>query len=90
MNTILYRIPDKYFPGVIVKSPFHAKVNYEAKSGVVEIYDVALSALCLKHIRDTDRLIKEMREDISLAEARRANQHVDKTIMGALAPHINH
>jgi hypothetical protein len=88
MTTILYRIPNKYFPAVFVKKPFHAKVNYDVKNGVVGIFDVAFSALCLKHITETDKLIEEMRDKIEAAETKRvANNNVHPVIMNAIAPH---
>ena len=89
MTTIIYRIQDKYFPGVFVKKPFHAKVNYDVKNGIVGIFDVAFSALCLKHITDTDKLIEEMRISIEAAETKRVtNKNIHPTIMQAIAPHI--
>ena len=91
MKTILYRIPNKYFPCVIVKKPFHAKVNYKVDNGKVMIYDVALSPLCLVHIENTAGLIKELQRDIEKAETKAVtNSHVHPTIMSALAPHINY
>lgn len=68
MNTILYRIPNKYFPGVFVKKPFHAKVNYEVKGGAVIISDVCLSPLCLTHIDNTRGMVEEMKEVLTKAE----------------------
>jgi hypothetical protein len=89
MNTILYRIPNKYFPGVFVKKPFHAKVNYEVKGGAVKIYDICQSPLCLTHIRDTDKMIAEMNDAITEAERKRESvSSINPTIAGALAPHI--
>lgn len=86
MKTILYRIPDIYFPGVFVKKPFHAKVNYEIKEGVVKIYDVCVSPLCLTHIANTADMVVEMNKAIGDAERRMANVH--PIISSALAPHI--
>lgn len=88
MITTLYRIPDRYFPGVFVKKPFHAKVNYEVKNGQVKIYDVCLSPLCLMHIRDTDKMIIEMDRAIADADKKRLGNMVNETIMNAIAPHI--
>lgn len=89
MITNLYRIPDKYFPGVFVKKPFHAKVNYEVKGGVVKIFDVCLSPLCLKHIHDTGKMVEEMTEVIQSVEGKRQMVvNVNETIASALAPHI--
>jgi hypothetical protein len=89
MNTILYRIPNKYFPGVFVKKPFHAKVNYEVKDTVVKVYDICLSPLCLTHIRDTDKMITEMNDAITEAERKRkAVGSINQTIAGALVPHM--
>lgn len=91
MKTILYRIPNKFFPGVFVKKPFHAKVNYDVKNGKVEIYDVAISALCMDHIQDTAVLRKEMQERLQSIEAAPIdNSHVNQVIANAIAPHINH
>lgn len=86
MNTILYRIPDKYFPGVIIKKPFHAKVNYDLKDGECKIFDVALSPLCLTHIDNTRGMVKEMKEDIEQAERKKGEVH--PTIMQSLSPFI--
>lgn len=89
MNTILYRIPDKYFPAVYVKKPFHAKVNYDVKNGIVGIFDVAFSALCLRHITDIDKLVEQMRKDIEEVEKKKSsNGHVDPTILGSIAHFI--
>ena len=85
MTTILYRIPNKYFPAVFVKKPFHAKVCYDVKHGMVCIFDVAFSALCLKHITDTGKLVDEIRESIEAAER---NKNVHPTIMQAIVPYI--
>lgn len=91
MKTILYRIPNKYFPGVIVKKPFHAKVNYKVDNGKVMIYDVAISPLCLEHIENTRGLRKEMQKDIEKVETKAvSNSKVNPTIMNAIAPFINH
>lgn len=86
MKTILYRIPDKYFPGCRVTKPFHAQVQYEYKGGVLAIYDVAFSESCLQYISNMSGLIKQIRERIIEDESR--NCHVNSTIMQAIAPHI--
>lgn len=89
MKTILYRIPDSYFPGVFVKKPFHAKVNYEIKGSVVKIYDICLSPLCLTHIQNTAGMVTEMNRAIGEAERKAALvANVNTTIAAALAPHI--
>jgi hypothetical protein len=89
MNTTLYRIPNKYFPGVFVKKPFHAKVNYEVKAGVVIIFDVCLSPLCLTHIDNTKGMIEEMKEILTKAERKQATlASIHPTIANAIAPHI--
>lgn len=89
MNTILYRIPNKYFPGVFVKKPFHAKVNYEVKAGVVIIFDVCLSPLCLTHIDNTRGMVEEMKEVLMNAERKHAMiGNINPTIASAIAPHI--
>lgn len=89
MITNLYRIPDKYFPGVFVKKPFHAKVNYEVKGGVVKVFDVCLSPLCLKHIHDTGKMVTEMEEVIADADRKRKMvTGINPIIAEALAPHI--
>lgn len=84
MTTILYRIPNKYFPAVFVKKPFHAKVNYDVKNGLVCIFDIAFSALCLKHITDTDKLVDEMREKIETIENSKDNAHVNQTVLNSI------
>lgn len=89
MKTILYRIPDKYFPYVNVKKPFHAKVNYEMKDGVVKIYDITLSPLCLTHIDNTAGMVREMNKSIAEAERKAAMvTNINPTIAGAIAPHL--
>lgn len=89
MNTILYRIPNKYFPGVFVKKPFHAKVNYEVRGGVVMISDVCLSPLCLTHIDNTRGMVEEMKEVLTKAESKSVMlAGVNPTIASAIAPHI--
>jgi hypothetical protein len=89
MKTILYRIPNSYFPGVFVKKPFHAKVNYEVKDGVVKIYDICLSLLCLTHIDNTAGLVTEMNKAIGEAERKAGlTANVNTTVAAAIAPHI--
>lgn len=89
MTTILYRIPNKYFPGVYVKKPFHVKVNYEVKGGIVIISDVCMSPLCLTHIDNTRGMIEEMKEVITRAEHKSAMlANIHPTIAQAIAPHI--
>lgn len=68
MNTILYQIPNKYFPGVTVKKPFHAKVNYDFDGKEAKIFDVAFSELCLEHIDNTRGMIETLKHDIERAE----------------------
>lgn len=86
MKTTLYQIPNKYFPGVIVKKPFHAKVNYDYDGKEAKIFDVALSPLCLKHIDNTCGMIEDLKQKIELAER---NKHVDPVMMQALSPFLN-
>jgi hypothetical protein len=89
MKTILYRIPNFYFPGVFVKKPFHAKVNYEMKDGVVRIYDICVSPLCLTHIDNTAAMVTEMNKVITEAERKAAMvNNINPTIAAAIAPHI--
>ena len=89
MKTILYRIPDRYFPYVIVKKSFHAKVNYEMKGGVVKIYDITLSPLCLTHIDNTAGMVTAMNKAIAEAERKAAMvTNINPTIASAIAPHI--
>lgn len=89
MTPILYRIPNKYFPGVFVKKPFHAKVNYEVKAGVVIIFDVCMSPLCLTHIDNTRGMIEEMKEILTKAERKNAMlAGINPTIASAIAPFI--
>lgn len=89
MKTILYRIPNAYFPGVFVKKPFHAKVNYEMKDGVVKIFDICLSPLCLTHIDNTAAMVTEMNKVIGDHERKQATLVcINLTIAVALAPHI--
>jgi hypothetical protein len=89
MKTTLYRIPDKYFPGVFVKKPFHAKVNYEMKDGVVKIFDICLSPLCLTHIDNTAAMVTELNKAIGDHERKQATLgNINPTLAAALAPHI--
>lgn len=91
MKTILYRIPNAYFPGVFVKKPFHAKVNYEVKEGVVKIYDICVSPLCLTHIHNTSDMVVEMNKAIGEAERKEAMLKGIHPIMAkAIAPYITH
>lgn len=85
MNTILYPIPNKYFPSVKVKQPFHAKVNYQVVGNLVKIEDVCLSPKCLQYITNTAGMVVEMKEILQKAEN---NSHVNPIIMGAIAPFI--
>jgi hypothetical protein len=87
MNTILYPIPNKYFPSVKVKQPFHAKVNYQVIGKLVKIEDVCLSPMCLQYITNTAGMVKEMKETLQKAEAK-CNSHVNPIMMGAIAPYI--
>lgn len=89
MKTTFYCIPNKYFPYVIVKKPFHAKVNYEMKDGVVKIYDITLSPLCLTHIDNTAGMVREMNRAIAEAERKAAMaKNINPTMAAAIAPHI--
>jgi hypothetical protein len=88
MTTILYRIPDRFFPAVNVKEPFHAKVNYSVKNGKVKIEDVAISPLCMEYIDNLKGLREQMQEDIQAAEARKGIAPVFEQTIKAFAPHI--
>lgn len=79
MNTILYRIPDNFFPGWHIKKPFHAKVQYDFKDNSVLIYDVAFSPLCLQYISNTNGLVMQMKKDIANAERKK---QVEPVIIG--------
>jgi hypothetical protein len=83
--TILYRIPNKYFPAVTVKKPFHAKVQYDIVKGEAKIFDVCLSPLCLTHIDNTRGLIEQIKEDLETAAR---NTHVNPVMMQAMVPFI--
>lgn len=85
METILYRIPNDYFPGVFVKKPFHAKVNYKVTNGKVEISDVAISPLCMEHIDNMRGLRMQMQKDIEAAENKKAGG-IHPTKQQALIP----
>ena len=89
MNTILYPIPTKYFPGVKVIRKFHAKVNYKVTAGKVIIEDIALSAKCMQYMRDQHLFVKELKEVLQKVEDKCGN-NVHPTIMAAIAPHINY
>lgn len=84
MKTILYRIPDKCFPGVKILSPFHAKVNYDIKDGQLQIYDVALSPKCLEYV-DARSLRNQLQKDLEKAEVKRI-ENLHPVMAEALAP----
>lgn len=86
-NTILYQIPDTFFPGYRVTVPFHAKVNYTYADGNVIINDAAFSDLCLEYIKPKG-LAARMKKDIAEAERKKASR-VHPTIMEALEPFIH-
>lgn len=89
MNTLLYPIPARYFPGVKIRTQFHAKVNYKVTAGKVFIEDVCFSANCLQHIANTAGLMNEMKDVLQKVEDKSGNS-VHPTIMSAIAPHINY
>ena len=88
-NTIIYQIPDSFFPGYRVVQPFHAKVNYTYKDGNVIINDAAFSDLCLEYIRPKG-LSERMKKDIAEAERKKAINPVHPIISSALQPFITH
>jgi len=90
MKTILYRIPDQYFPSVRVTKPFYAKVNYNLTGGKVEISDAAFSANCLRHITDTGKLVEQMQDDIEAAEIKKSESNIHPIMEQALFPAIMH
>lgn len=71
MKSILYSIPDKYFPGVKVTVPFRAKVFYDLEAGKVVLHDIQMSFKCLMFIRNTTALQMEIEQDIKFAEGGR-------------------
>lgn len=87
MTTILYSIPESFFPGYRVIKPFYAKVNYTYKDDNVIINDVALSDLCLEYIRPKG-LADRMKKDIAEAEKRKADSNLHPIIFDALSPFI--
>jgi len=88
MTTILYAIPDCFFPGYRVIAPFHAKVNYTYKDGNVIINDVTLSDLCLEYIKPKG-LSERIKHDIAEAERKKAINPLHPIMQEALAPYIN-
>lgn len=80
-----YRIPDKHFPAGKVINPFIARVVYTVKNGKAHIEEVAMSASCLDHVTGTAQMRLDIQEKL---DALVANEHVNPTIMAALAPHI--
>ncbi len=91
MKTILYRIPNDFFPGVFVKQPFHAKVNYAVKDGKVQIYDVAVSPLCLEHLHNPAGLRKKIQEKVESVETKAVSiANINPIIANAIAPHIHY
>lgn len=83
MKTILYQIPNKYFPGVIVKLPFHAKVNYDFDGNEAKIFDVAFSEQCLEHIDNTRGMIETLKHVIEKWERSKA---VNRELIETLTP----
>lgn len=90
-ETLLYPIPNKYFPSVKVKKSFHAKVTYRVVGDTVIIDDVCFSPMCLIYIDNTRGLVEEMKVNIQKAEnVAIRNNHVPNTIMASLAPFIKY
>lgn len=88
-----YRIPNKYFPGYKVTSPFHARVVYSVVNNQVIIEDVGFSERCLLHMAGGPAIMQEIRSGIEGAVNKRSdffngNKHVHPTILSAIAPHI--
>jgi hypothetical protein len=84
-----YRIPDRFFKPHTVKSPFYAKVIYKIEKGKPVIEEVGLSPKCLRYINNTADMVTNIEGEL-MAAIRKANslQNINKTIAGAIAPHI--
>jgi hypothetical protein len=86
MTLYPYQIPNKYFAPHKVVVPFTARVSYEVVNGKVNILEVGLSESACKYVRMGKPFMDEIRKEIESKVL--DNQHVNQTIMAALAPHI--
>lgn len=87
MTTILYAIPESFFPGYRIFKPFYAKINYTYKDGNVIINDIALSDLCLEYIKPKG-LPERMKRDIAEAERKKEASNLHPIMYDALSPFI--
>ena len=86
MNTILFEIPDKYFPGFRVRVPFRVKVRYEVVAGKVHIMELCFSPDCLRCISNVQKLSDEIQRELAAVEKKSDNAH--PTVMNALKAFI--
>lgn len=84
MRSILFPIPNKYFPGYKVTATFHAKVKYELKGTEVDIKEVIMSLNCLRCISNTAGLSMDIEK--YLKDKHTAGVH--PTIMQYISPFI--
>lgn len=86
-----YRIPDKYLAPHKVVVPFIARVAFEVKAGKVNILEVGLSESAVKYVKTGEQFMNEIRAEIEAKVKSVVNNgHVNKTVMSAIAPHINY
>lgn len=80
-----YRIPDIYFQPHKVVSPFRAKVVYSIVDGKAKIEEVCFHPDTLQYIAGMSQMKIDIQKKLDKIVG---NNHVDETIMSAIAPHI--
>lgn len=88
MNTILYSIPDNFFPGYRVTTHFQAKVKYTYVDGNVIIHEITIAEACLEYI-EPKGLPARMKKDIAEAEKKKANGQIHPIFQKVLADFVN-
>lgn len=81
-----YRIPNTYFHPHKVIKPFYAKVLYKIEGGRAKIEEVGFHPDTLQYIAGMSQMKVDIQKKLDVIVG---NSHVDKTIMSAIAPHIN-
>lgn len=89
MNTLLYPIPEKYFPAIRLKRKFHSKVNYKVTGGIVIIEDVCFSPNCLLYIANIAGLVSEMKDVLQKMESK-VGDNAHPIMMEAIAPFVKY
>lgn len=87
MTTILYPIPESFFPGYRVTHSFQAKVKYTFKDDNVIIHSIELADTCLEYIKPKG-LAARMKKDIAEAERKKTNGQLHPIFQQALTPFI--